>query len=956
MWLGILGSLQVHNAGAALDVRSAKQRVILAALTLHAGQVLSVDDLAEAIWNEAPPAGARATVRNYVKRLRQALSPGACDRIRTRPPGYVIEASPDEIDYLVFARKYHDGYAAARDGAFRPAANVLHGALRLWRGIPLADVPSVVLHQQHVPSLEQMHLQALEWRIEADLALGRHSELVPELYSLVAKNPLRERFHAQLMLALYRCANQGEALAAYRRARQILVSELGVEPNAELRDLHQQILVNEPSLSACASGRPSASAGPSSAGLPALAEPPGDPECPIAVHGGVTPQQLPASIRHFVGRADEMATMTAQLDRADWANGAVPIMVIIGKAGVGKSALAVHWAHRMAARFPDGQLYANLRGYDPVGEPATPAEVISGFLSALNMPAERIPPEFDAQVGLYRSLLAGRRMLIVLDNAHDAAQVRPLLPGSEACLVVVTSRRKLTGLIAAQNAYPVILDVLSQAEAHDLLTRHIEPDRLACDPDMLAELAELCGRLPLALSVAAARSVTMSAKPWADTVAQLRSTRWRLDALETGEPATSMRSVLACSYRSLTDPAARLFALLALQPCPDIAIPAAASLAAVTPEQAAHCLGELTRTHLLMEGSAQRYSLHSLTRAYAAEKAREMNPPTRRRQAMHRILDHYVHSALQANLLWDPPVLDPPALEPPAHGVSLAPPGTPQQAVGWIQAEHANLLAVMEHAAGDGFDRHAWGLSWTLSRFLDRQGHWHELAAAQRTVLGTAQRLGETPARAHLYLGRAHSRLGSHADAHRQYRQALELYQHCADQAGQAFTYLHVAFLRQEQGRLLAALNAARRALRLYQALGHEAGQANAYNGIGCTFAKLGDARQAMISCRLALTMSMRAGDRYCQARAWDGLGHALNQAGRRDHAVRCYERALGQFRILGDRINETEVLVRLGGAFDGLGETYAAHECWQEAEGILDAINSPAAGDVRARLCGLTR
>jgi DNA-binding SARP family transcriptional activator len=431
MWLGVLGPLSVRGDEAEVTVSAARQRTLLAALLVRANHPVSFGELTEVLWDGAPPAGAHSTVRSYVMRLRQALGAEIGQRLVTRDPGYVIEVAEDELDLLQFDGLVRRGAVAARGGAWPEAAQALTEALRLWRGAPLADIASQVLHRGVVPRLEQLRLEAALWRNEAALNLGQHGDLVPELQALVAQHPLQERFHAQLMLALYRSGRAAEALAAYHEARRILADELGVEPGPELQDVFERMLRGDPAL--------------------------------IAVERAadrVVPRQLPAAAPYLAGRQAELEALTGLLDQAAGPAPAAAISAVGGTAGIGKTALAVHWARQVAGRFPDGQLYVNLRGFDPSGEQLTPEAAIRDFLAALGVEPRQVPVSATAQAALYRSLLASRRMLVVLDNARDAAQVRPLLPGSPSCFTLVTSRGQLAGLAAVEGARLLALDVL----------------------------------------------------------------------------------------------------------------------------------------------------------------------------------------------------------------------------------------------------------------------------------------------------------------------------------------------------------------------------------------------------------------------------------------------------------------------------------------------------------------
>jgi DNA-binding SARP family transcriptional activator len=592
MWLGVLGRLSIRDEDAEIAISAPKQRVMLAALLRRANQVVSLDELAEVLWDSTPPPTARVTLRNHVKSLRQVLGPAVAARIVTLPPGYLIDLREPELDLLRFTSLCAAGSEAVRSHRWDQADASLSAALALWRGSPLADVPSEVLRRDEIPRLEQLRLQAQEYRIDAALRLGRHAEVIPELRVLVAQHRMRERFHGQLMLALYRSGQQAEALAVYRGARQTLVGELGVEPGPALRQLHQAMLAGDADLSGSA------------------------PEAPATIR--VLPRQVQAAVSDFVGRGPQLAALSSALDAA---SGETAVVTVVGGPGVGKTALAVNWAHQAAGKFPDGQLSVNLRGFDPAGCPVTPAEAIQGFLDALQVPAASIPADLPSRAALYRSLTTGRRMLVLLDNARDSDQVRPLLPGSPGCLVLVTSRSELPGLVAAEGARTLRLGVFCDTDALELLARRIGPARVAAEPDVARELIRLCAGLPLALAITAARAAARPGFPLAALAEELRDAGGRLDALATGEQTADIREAFSWSYRSLQPPAARMFRLLGLYPGPDITPAAAASLAAVSPREARGLLRELARRHLLAEPSPGRYAFQGLLRDYAAELA-----------------------------------------------------------------------------------------------------------------------------------------------------------------------------------------------------------------------------------------------------------------------------------------------------------------------------------------------
>jgi DNA-binding SARP family transcriptional activator len=936
--VGVLGPLIVRSEGAAVPVPAPKQRVILAALALRAGQAVSYDELAEIIWNGAPPDAARVAIRNYVKRLRHVLGPVAGRRILTRDPGYALDVVPDEVDALRFTamcmkagqavRQVHE---ATRDQAMGASGtwDVLSEALGLWRGDPLVDVPSQMLVAAEVPPLDALRMQALEWRMDAGLAQGRHAELVGELTQLARDHPLRERFHAQLMLALYRCGRQAEALAAYQRTRRMLVDELGVEPGRELRDLQSWILDGDPRLAA-----------------------PGTVLASL-VPVGVVPRQLPAGVPHFTGRAAELAALETWLREASGAAESARVTVIEGTAGAGKTALAVHWAHQAAKNFPDGQLYVNLRGFDPSGTPVAPADALRWFLGAFGVTEEHMPDCLDAQAAMYRSLLAGKRVLVVLDNARDAPQVRPLLPGSSSCLAVVTSRARMPGLAATEGARLVPLDVLSTAEARELLAARLG-GRAGAEPDAVQQLTELCSRLPLALSIAAARAAARLYIPLADLARELADAPKRLDALDAGDPAVSVSAVFSWSCQQLSEPAARLFRLLGLHAGPDITVPAAASLAGLALARARALITELADANLISEPAQGRYAFHDLLRAYAADLCTAMDSDAGRRDALHQVLDYYLHTAYAGSRLLNPARPDVP-LDPPQPGVTAETFGCLSDALAWFDVERQVLLAAIAQASDAGFDAHAWQLPWTLALFFDRQGHWHDMAASQHIAIAAAQRLGDLAGQAHAYrdLGTASLRLGAFTEAHACYRRACDLHRQRGDRLGEARTHTDMAMTAERQGRIVAALEHAKQALALLQAEGDHAGSARALNAVGWFSTQVGDYEEALRCCAQALSLSGKYSDPINEAGTWDTMGYAHHHLGRPAEAIRCFRTALVICEGLRARYYATPILLHLGDACQAVGQPDAARHAWQDALAILDDLQHPDAERARARLSG---
>ena len=952
---GLLGPLLVRDGTRQVAVSAPRQRVLLATLLLDAGRVVSVDALAEAVWDGQPPPGARAALHSAIQRLRSTLGPAGAGLIGTRPPGYLIQLGDGESDVRQFEVLAARGHAAAQAGAWAQAAGLLREALALWRGEALADVPSQLLRAREVPRLEDQWLRALAGRIDADLQLGRHGEVVAELRQLVAAHPLVEHFHAQLMLALYGSGRQADALAAYQDVRRVLADELGVDPGPELRLLHQRILAADPGLFPAA-GSPQTGSAPVPPGAPGhpAAGLPGTP-APGSAPGPLVPRQLPAAVRHFAGRAGALKALAGLVTDADQASQAVVISAIDGTAGIGKTALAVHFGHQVAGQFPDGQLYVNLRGFDPAAPPLDPGEALRLFLDALAVPPAQVPTGLDAQAGLYRSLLAGRRVLVLLDNARDADQVRPLLPASPGCLVIVTSRNQLISLAVTEGAYPLTLDVLTDTEALELLTRRLGPERIAADPPAADELTGLCAHLPLALAIAAARAASQPTLPLASLAAELRNAGGRLDALDAGSPAADVRAVFSWSYRQLDPAAARVFRLLGLHPGPGISAPAAASMAGLPPRDARTALAELTQANLVTGQAGGRFTFHDLLRAYAAERALADDSEADRRAAIGRMLDHYLHTAYAAAMLlqsWGNPAV-PPERQPGVEPEQLASDG---DASAWFEAERPVLMAATAQALEAGFDTHAWQIPWAMARFLDMRGYSTDWVTAEQIALAAAQRLGDRTAEAgaRLRLGSARTEVGAGQDAHAELERALSIYTELGDLSGQAYAHDSLNMFCQSQGHDAEALGHAQQALELFTAAGDRTGQAHALNAVGWLHAQLGDHRQALGYCEQALGLLPGLGYRQLEASTWDSLGYAYHHLGDHAESEACYRRALEVMLEIGDRTGEAVTLDHIGDGHRAAGRPQEARAAWEEALAILDGLHHPDAGEIRAKLAGL--
>ncbi len=671
-----------------------------------------------------------------------------------------------------------------------------------------------------------------------------------------------------------------------------------------------------------------------------------------ATDRSVVPRQLPAIAGDFAGRTAELAALTGILDANGGAPGSIAIAAIGGMAGVGKTALALHWAHQVADRFPDGQLYVNLRGFAPSGSPAVPAEVIRGFLDALGVPPERLSPHQDVQAGLYRSLLADKRMLIVLDNARDEQQIRPLLPASPGSLVVVTSRNQLAGL-ATDGARLLALGVLSPAAAVRLLTARVDPPRADAEPAAIAEIAALCACLPLALAVAAARAAARPDFPLSALADDFRSAVGRLDALDALDPTASVRFVFSWSYEQLSPAAAGMFRLLGLHPGPDVSVPAAAALAAVDQPSARRLLRDLARAHLIAEHAPGRYAFHDLLRDYAAVEARSAEGEQERRAAVCRLLDHYLQAGRYAAHVLRPNV-SVAGDGPPDPGA--APEITdPVRAMTWFEAEHQVLLAATGLAAAGGFDRHACLLPQTMVPFQQRLGLYHELAATQRTALAAATRLrdlmGQVVASGHL--ASVFNRINEHDQAIAHATNLLGLCRRAGSRIGEASALGILAKAAQHQRRWDDALRHAEQAMRIFFALDSAAGEALSLGIMGWTYCLLGDYRRGRSLCRraLAILADGGCGDSSFEQGIWHSLGYAEERLANFAAAFACYELALRRCRESDGPHSVAMVLTDLGSARQAAGDFARASEAWREALAILDSVGHPAASEVRAKL-----
>jgi DNA-binding SARP family transcriptional activator/tetratricopeptide (TPR) repeat protein len=898
----ILGPVEVRAGGVPVGPPTRpQQNVVLAALLIDGDRPVPVDRLIERVWGDDPPAQARRTLHTHVARIRRQLGTLPLTR---RDGGYHLQADPEHIDL----HRFHRLVERATTAPPRERAELLRQALGLWRGDALAGLAG----EWAARTRERLGLLLIDATVawaDAEVAIGRAGVTIDPLTRLIGEHPLIEAPVAALMRALAAVGRTAEALEHFDAARGRLADELGADPGSELSTLHRELLRG------------------TAADVPA---------------------QLPAAVPGFTGRAAEIELLDEILARSEREPIGVTIAVLSGMPGVGKTALAAYWAHRVRDRFPDGQLYTNLRGFDPAAGATEPADAVQVFLEALRVPANAIPTRLEARTALYRGLLSGRRMLILLDNAASAEQVRPLLPGGAGCLVVVTSRHRVPGLVAAEGAQPVPVGLFAVAEALDLLTARLGRRRVAAELPAARDIVEECGRLPLALALTAAHAALQPSATLGDLARELRAGRGGLAGFATDDPIADLRSVFSWSYRALGPGAATLFRLAGLHPGTDIGVAAAASLTA-TPSATAHRrLAELTRAHLLIEPRPGRYALHDLLRAYA----RELTDAGEREPALTRLLDHHLHSAYNADRLLRPN-RDPIVPEPPAAGVRPAEPTDHAAALAWFDAERTALPALVTLAADSGRDRQAWQLAWSMADFVHRRGYWHDWVTVQRAAVTATGRLGDRAAQGHAQrlLGVAQLRLGRLDDAREQLDLARDRFAELGDPAGQAMAHRGLGRVAARRDDHAEALRQARLALELFTRAGASSGRASAENAVGWMLAELGRPDDALPHCTRALGLQERLGDVFGQANTLDSLGYIHLRRGELDRAAECYERSLALSRRLGDQHGEADTLSRLGDVHEAAGDLAAARRAWQRSLELAESVNPGEVPRLHAKL-----
>ncbi|MFG1812205.1 BTAD domain-containing putative transcriptional regulator [Kribbella sp. NPDC049174] len=900
----LLGTVEVRSAsGEVMPLPSHQPAVLLAALLLRLNRTVRTEDLVDVLWDdEELPSSPRAALQIYVSRLRTALGDTERTMIRTGDGGYTLHADPEQLDLETF-RSLVRRAGEAEDPADRVA--LITEGLALWRGEPLAGLDAGALTREMIPRLAEEHLQAQELSFDARLALGDAAAVIPELTELVERYPTRERFWAQLMRAQHASGRQALALSTYAEVSRRLREILGVGPGPELQRVHTELLEATDTESM------------------------------------VVPRQLPTAVPVFAGR-------TEHLQRLDGLLPAAHLGLIIGPAGVGKTSLAIHWARQVADTFPDGILYADLLGYAPAIEPADPAAVVPRFLAGLGIPADRLPIAADEQIALYRSLLAERAVLVVLDNARSADQVRPLAASGSNCLTLVTSRNELAGLVATEQAEPIQLDVLDAVQSRQLLAARVGERRLQEDAQSTEELIARCAGLPLALSLLGAQ-IALRPRRQLDSFVETLSEA-PLDALSTSD-GVDVRTIFSWSYRQLRPELARLFRLLAQHPGAEITVGAAAALAGVPVREARGMLAVLVANHQLVELGPNRYALHDLLRSYALELCEEQEAD----EAFERLLGYLVHTGSAAALLLAPrrdPV-ELPGLDP---GVDIVLPSTRDEAFAWFDSEQPNNLAVLRAAAGRA-DGLLWLYVWTIADYLDFRGRPGYMES-ELLALDAAVRLGDLRKQAQTRrdLARGHMALRQWDDAIRQHELALGIAEELDDDAGVAHGSLSQARVLSRMGEHRQAIEKTTRALRIYERTGHADARANALNNLGWYYGQLGEFEAAVDYAQQALKLYEEQDSEYGRAVVSDTMAFALAGSGRLHEAIASYATAVAILRAQGRRHETAECLMSMAEVQERAGQPDAARVSWNEALEILEAMDHPDAGVVRRALEQLRR
>jgi DNA-binding SARP family transcriptional activator len=932
----VLGPVRALLGDREIALGPPMQRALLALLALRANRAVGRTELVDALWGDDPPTTAGGSVSTYLSALRRALEP---DRPSRAPSallvsagansGYMLRLEPGTLDCDRAEQLRERARIARSSGDLHGAVVQLQSALRLWRGLPFDGIscPFVAGERARV---DELRLATVESLADALIALGRNDDAVAELSPVVRQQPLRERPRALLMTALYGAGRKADALEVFEDARRVLVDELGIEPGPELRELHRDLIADKPTA-------PSPAAAP--AGVGALTTP--------------KPAQLPHDVPGFTGRVRELAQLEDVLVGGD--RTVAVISAIDGSGGIGKTALAVHVAHRVAGQFPDGQLYVNLRGFDPQQPPLQPAAALGQLLRGLGVEASAIPAETDEQAGLYRSLIAGKRMLVLLDNAASTDQVRPLLPGSPSCSVIVTSRSRLGGLVARDGAHRVTLDVLAEPESVQMLAAGVGKAQIEAQPEAAAELARLCGHLPLALRIAAAQLNDRPHLDLDDLCQELADERARLDVLAVDDESTAVRAVFSWSYHALKPEPARMFRMLGLHAGTEISVAAAAALANVPVVRARRLLDVVASGHLLEGVGRDRYRFHDLLRVYSAECAAEHDSRAERIAAVSRLLDFYLHTANTVDEMLAP-FRRRSELPPPVPGGQPMTFVDGSAALAWCETELSNLVAATAQAAELGDTYHATGIPGAMWAFFALRTPWPEWITSHQTGIGAAVAAGDRYGEVRLLIG-----LGYCYNELRRHMQVLE----CMERARVVYEPLSGGPLDHVvggalgsayfwAGRVDEAFELTNRALAASRESGDRWSEAWALSHLGSYCRVLGRYQESVADFDRALRLFVEMDDRAGAIKVYRELGEAHRHFGKLDRAADCFRGAVRLFRESGGRPGEAWSLHELASVLHEDGKLAEAKESWEQSLAILEEVGDHRVEQVRRRLAAI--
>ncbi|MDI1463390.1 AfsR/SARP family transcriptional regulator [Catellatospora sp. KI3] len=913
MQFGILGPLHVTDGSRPVTLTARNPRVLLAVLLCHPNQPVSTEKLIDAIWEQLPPRTAVKNLQGYVLQLRQALGRA---RVVRHPHGYALKVGHGELDAENFQHDLQQARRTLAAGDLRQTRQLLTQALAGWRGPVLADLASVTALRETVTTLTQQHIGAWEDRVDVDLALGAHASIVVELTAQVMEHPLRERMRGQLMLALNRSGRQAEALQCYEEGRTILGEELGIEPTDALRRIHLDILRGTDT------GPQLDQATQASGGV---GQPP-----------AIAPAQLPADVSAFTGRAHELAELDRLCSLTETQSTTVIVSAIAGMAGVGKTALALRWAHQARSRFPDGQLYVNLRGHSSA-PPLRPIEALSRFLHALGVAPAHVPLDADEAAALYRSMLTDRRIVVILDNARDAAQVRALLPGSPGCLVLVTSRNALSGLTARDGAHAVRLGVLSRDEAGSLLEQLLGADRAAREPEAVYDLARLCAYLPLALRIAAANMAGRSDLTIADQVRRLGT--HGLGALSVyGDDEAAVRTAFDLSLTALSTRQRHLFCLLSLVPGADFTVGAAAALIEAPEHDAAALLEGLVNAHLVERHPNGRFTLHDLLRQYGLEQADRESAAA---AAVNRLFAFYLAHVQSATRMLFPGVVQLPDT---AALPSAAPFATDALAAAWLDDERPALVAAAVHAGEHRLWPAAWQLADALRAYFQHRSHLTDWTAVATAALSATQQAGDPVAEAGIRLGLGVLlwRQSNHLDAWRHLRRAAELAEESGWQEGEAAIVNNLGVGSLDAGKLQAAAEQFSRAHKLNSNIGNRA--MLAVNRVNLAQVSLisGDLDAAEQQALDSLALYTESNSSSGRSEALMRAGEAQYLSGRFDDAIANLTASVDISMSLADSGNQIPAMCALAAALAAFGEATRAQDLADAASDLARSVGEP--------------